>query len=265
MRTKLGSVGLVAGAMASALACYTVSLKVSAERADADRMRAQIASDLRDIRALEAELRTRSRLPQLENWNNDVLALSAPTPKQYAASHVVLASFAPKADAPAAVPSEPAVQYAIADAARTAQQPATIQTASYAADAPVVAPKPQQFGLQRASYRVEAPAPVQIAAVNVTVQPAKLDMRPARERTAAAVEAKASAKPKPAAPEVKKPATSGTKPLPAIQTAKAQTTQTPPAAAPVRVASLGLSDTLASEIESAAAVERAGLQRVSMR
>lgn len=262
MRTKLGSVGLVAGAMASALACYTVSLKVSAERADADRMRAQIASDLRDIRALEAELRTRSRLPQLENWNNEVLALSAPTPKQYAASHVVLASFAPKAATPAAAPREPAVQYAIADAARSAQQPATVQIASYSADAPPATAQPQQFGLQRASYRVETPAPVQAAAANVVAQPAKFEVKPVRERP---TEAKASVKPKSATPQAKKPATSVAEPLPTIQVAKVKTVKTPSAAAPVRVASLGLSDTLASEIESAAAVERAGLQRVSMR
>lgn len=105
MRFRLGTVGMVTAAMVSVLACYTLSLRVSAERSRVEDLRGHIAGQMRDIRALEAELKTRSRLPQLQRWNDDVLALSAPTAKQYADTAIQLASFAPGAPPPTVVPA----------------------------------------------------------------------------------------------------------------------------------------------------------------
>ena len=113
MRMRFGSVGLIAGAMASAIICYTVSLRVAAERSGVAQMRRMIAADLKDIRALEAELRTRARLPQLQRWNDEVLAMSAPTSKQFANNAIALVSYAPKANAPSILPA-PGVQLAVA-------------------------------------------------------------------------------------------------------------------------------------------------------
>src|SRR3546814_18705961 len=75
------------------------------------------------IRQLQSELGTRERLPQIEKWNAEVLALSAPKAGQYLDGAVELAAFAndgrPSLDA--------RLQPAIADgeqAPRNAQGPA---------------------------------------------------------------------------------------------------------------------------------------------
>lgn len=244
---------MVAGAMASALACYTVSLRVSAERADVESIRRQIASDLRDIRALEAELRTRSRLPQLQRWNDEVLAMVPPTAKQFAGSPTMLVAYAPNQPArPAA--QEPVVQFAVASEAAVPME-APIRTVAYTSG-----PRPAATAPAR-------PQPLQLAAakpVKVTVEPvqlAKVESAPAPKATP-----KAAPKAKPAP-----------KPLPETVTAALAAVETPAAkaivksetkprkaaeAAPVRLA--GLSASLIGEIESAAAAERRGFRKVAM-
>lgn len=84
-------VGAVAGA---ALSCYMVSLRVASERAALERVESRILVAKRDIRALDTELVTRGRIRQLERWNVDVLALSAPTERQFLSGEVQLASLA---------------------------------------------------------------------------------------------------------------------------------------------------------------------------
>jgi len=111
MGFRLGTVSMMAATAVAILAFNTLSLHVSAERSKVDRLQRNIAADLRDIRALEAELRTRARLPVLQKWNDNVLAMSAPTAKQFANS-VQLAAFAPGAAEAAA--GAPSVQLALA-------------------------------------------------------------------------------------------------------------------------------------------------------
>lgn len=84
-------VGAVGGA---ALSCYMVSLRVATERADLVRVERQIVDTKRDIRTLETELDTRGRLTQLEDWNSNVLALSAPSSGQFAKDGYALAQLA---------------------------------------------------------------------------------------------------------------------------------------------------------------------------
>lgn len=91
---RLRSAALIAGAMSSALAFYMVSLRVSAERTAVEKLEGRIASNMMAIRQLQSELGTRERLPQLERWNADVLALSAPKAGQYLDGAVELAAFA---------------------------------------------------------------------------------------------------------------------------------------------------------------------------
>ena len=81
-------VGAVGGA---ALSCYMVSLRVATERADLARVERQIVDTKRDIRSLETELDTRGRLTQLEDWNANVLALSAPSSNQFVKDAYTLA------------------------------------------------------------------------------------------------------------------------------------------------------------------------------
>ena len=81
-------VGAVGGA---ALCCYMVSLRVATERADLARVDRQIVAAKRDIRSLQTELGTRGRLTQLEDWNSNVLALSAPSTGQFVKDAFTLA------------------------------------------------------------------------------------------------------------------------------------------------------------------------------
>ena len=86
-------VGWVAGVAAAALGCYMLSLNVAAERAELKKLEWRIVMAKRDIRILQTELGTRGRLQQLESWNANVLALSAPTADQFVDSEVTLARF----------------------------------------------------------------------------------------------------------------------------------------------------------------------------
>src|SRR3546814_17967310 len=96
------------------------------------------------IRQLQSELGTRERLPQIEKWNAEVLALSAPKAGQYLDGAVELAAFAndsrPSLDA--------RLQPAIADgeqAPRTAQ----VRTIAYASVAkPDAAPGDRVSGVE---------------------------------------------------------------------------------------------------------------------
>ncbi|MGL4541096.1 MAG: hypothetical protein ACRCUI_01135 [Polymorphobacter sp.] len=111
--------------MLAALGCYTISLKVSSARADVDKLRAELVADSRDIRMLQSELRTRARLPELQRWNDAVLALSPPSAQQFVRDSVQLASYAPGAVAatapvaqlPARAPSPPPAKLAPVTAA----------------------------------------------------------------------------------------------------------------------------------------------------
>ena len=86
-------VGWVAAVAAAALGCYMLSLNVAAERAELKKLEWRIVMAKRDIRTLQTELGTRGRLQQLENWNANVLALSAPVASQFVDSEVTLARF----------------------------------------------------------------------------------------------------------------------------------------------------------------------------
>lgn len=101
--SRFRTVASVACIAAAALGCYLVSLRVAAERAQADRLDGQLLAAQVDIRHLTTELGTRSRLVQLERWNADVLALTAPKAGQYLAGEMQLASLA----APATDAGEP--------------------------------------------------------------------------------------------------------------------------------------------------------------
>ncbi len=89
---RLKGVGWFGGCVAVVLGFYLVSLQVAAERKKLETVNGQIRSAERDIRALETEFDTRANLAQLERWNGDTLALSAPTAGQFVASESALAS-----------------------------------------------------------------------------------------------------------------------------------------------------------------------------
>jgi hypothetical protein len=94
---RLRPIGWVASVAGAALSFYLVSLQVATERASLASVERRIERTRNDIRRLETEFAARASLPQLEAYNGDVLALSAPTAKQYLTSEVQLASFDPNA------------------------------------------------------------------------------------------------------------------------------------------------------------------------
>lgn len=76
-------VGWVAGVALAATALYLVSLQVASERGRLEQIDRKIAATKREIRQLQTEMGTRASLRQLERWNGEVLALSAPQAGQY--------------------------------------------------------------------------------------------------------------------------------------------------------------------------------------
>lgn len=92
MMRSLGSAGLTLLTLGAGLGLYFVSYSVAQERGQIERYERQIASDRQEMRALQAELRVRSNLPQLERWNVEALALKAPKSGQILESEVQLAS-----------------------------------------------------------------------------------------------------------------------------------------------------------------------------
>ncbi len=108
---SLQSSALIAAALASITACYAVSLRAANERTAIVEARTQIARDTSDLRLLRAELRTRSRLPELQRWNEQVLALAAPRAEQLVTDTVQLASYAVPRTTPA--PTAPVATVAV--------------------------------------------------------------------------------------------------------------------------------------------------------
>ena len=183
------SVGWVAGVGAAALGCYMLSLQVAAERAELARVEGRIVAARQAIRNLQTELGTRGRLQQLEHWNAEVLALSAPVAGQFVANEAVLARLetrepgldrgaevqmasAETAANQAAPPARPAVAAAPAEAARPAPQPVVRRASLAAAEAPA-RPAPIRAALPAPRPQPRAAAPVRTASL--------LDERTTRE------------------------------------------------------------------------------------
>jgi hypothetical protein len=83
-------VGWVAGVALAATALYLVSLQVASERGRLEQIDRKIAATKREIRQLQTEMGTRASLRQLERWNGEVLALSAPQAGQYLSGEAAL-------------------------------------------------------------------------------------------------------------------------------------------------------------------------------
>ena len=89
---RLKGIGWFGSCVAVVLGFYLVSLQVAAERKKLDDVNTRIRTAERDIRALETEFDTRANLAQLEKWNGDTLALTAPIAGQFVGNEAQLAS-----------------------------------------------------------------------------------------------------------------------------------------------------------------------------
>ena len=135
------------------LSCYMLNLRVAAERAELTKLDRRIVATQQSIRALQTEVGTRSRIPQLEEWNSEVLALAAPGTGQYLQRDVSLARFDIRQPQ---LSDQAEVRLASAetgDAARESEAPAVTPAPQRAVAAPPAAVRPE---LRRASL-LEAP------------------------------------------------------------------------------------------------------------
>ena len=222
------SVIWVATVGGAALSCYMVSLRVATERADLAKVEHQILVAKRDIRMLQTELGTRGRMSQLEDWNSNVLALSAPTSAQFVHDDMTLARLE-RHDATVEERTSGDVRMASADTGAAPAQPA--------AEAPkprVVtaiahpAPPPPPSVVHQASYTTGPKSPL-------ATEPKKAEPKPERHAKAAPAKATPATKLAPekklaakAAPDKKTAA----KPAPEKKLAAAKAKPTPEKKAP---------------------------------
>ncbi len=92
-RNWASSAWLVAGTIVVAVTSYSLSLKVANERREMEKLARQNVSLESDLKALDAELRVRMRMPQLQRWNDSVLGLVPISATQYLDSPVRLTSY----------------------------------------------------------------------------------------------------------------------------------------------------------------------------
>lgn len=123
---RFRALGWVAGIASAATGLYLISLQVAAERAKLEEVDRRIAAAHRDMRQLQTELGTRASLRQLEKFNAETLALSAPRASQYVHGDTQLAALTMDATAPSA---NPLVAVATVVAARAEPTQAPVATA----------------------------------------------------------------------------------------------------------------------------------------
>jgi hypothetical protein len=179
------SVVWVAAVGGAALGCYMLSLQVATERADLAKVERQIIATKQQIRSLQTELGTRGRLSQLEQWNADVLALSAPASAQFLQDEFTLARLDRREPT---IADQVEVRMASADTVSPpvpvqahAPPPAPVREPKAAPEAePALpaAPQIQSATVHRASLTVTAPTAVAAPAPRA-VKPAK-PAKPAR-------------------------------------------------------------------------------------
>jgi len=123
MRQYLSAILWIACTTFVVAGAQVVTTRAAAERRAVTKLNITLVENTVRIRELEAELRTRAGLPELQRWNDAVFQLSAAQGGQILQSPMQLAAFAARPEAP------PAVRYAVADAGASAEtapvEPAT--------------------------------------------------------------------------------------------------------------------------------------------
>ena len=138
---RLRPLGWIAAVALAAIVFYLVSLRVAAERGALEAVDHQILTAQNDIRRLQTEFGTRASLRQLERWNGDVLALTAPTAAQYLDGEVALASLDSGGTFEALNKGKPVVQ--------------TAQVSAQARPSPVATPAPGEPVFTRAIVTID--------------------------------------------------------------------------------------------------------------
>lgn len=178
-------VAWVAAIGTAALGCYMLSLRVASERAELTGLERKIVNTQKAIRSLQTELETRGRVTQLQQWNDDILALTPPAAGQYLESQMMLARFEAR--------PTPALENPAEVRMAAAETPTPAPSVTPPAQRAVAAPQPPRTAtVQRASLDVPTSTtePQPRRAAPATAQPARppaaKPATPARTRTAAA-------------------------------------------------------------------------------
>lgn len=193
---RLKGLGWFGSCVTIVLGFYLVSLQVAAERKKLDVVNGRIRAAERDIRALETEFDTRANLVQLERWNGDTLALSAPTAGQFVSDEAQLASL--NVNAPGTEVETAALVVPSVPGAQPGEPAATLSVgAATPAPTPVTpAPAVRHAAVQMAAATISAPAPrptvVKAAAVQVFEPVRAAPATVAKDRLATAARAKAA-------------------------------------------------------------------------
>ena len=211
---------------AAAIACYMVSLQVATERADLTRVESQIIAAKRDIRTLQTELGTRGRMSQLEHWNAEVLALSAPTAAQFLPDQVTLARF----DQPETTLQERSAQVRMA--AAEVVEDSVAPTAPVIRAAAPAAAEPQPL-VRQASFTPDLP---RSTAATEKKPEAKAAPKPKVEQAKAEKPAVKPASAKPAATAKSEPKQAKAAAPAPVKKAEAKAETKAPAKAPVKTA-----------------------------
>jgi hypothetical protein len=237
------SVIWVAAVGGAALGCYMVSLRVATERADLARVERQIVAAKSDIRSLQTELGTRGRMTQLEDWNSNVLALSAPSSEQFVRDQMTLARLERHEPSVAEQSAEIRMASAETGAAAAPADPGGAAKPAESKPAPRIvtaiapaAPPPAPTLVHQASYTPAASAKLKPADAAPAASPEKMPAKPVTTAASA----------KPVRPE---PATAA-KPAPVRVATVAKPDKAAPAPAkakpaPVRVATAAKPDKVA--------------------
>lgn len=203
---RLRGFGWLALIFFAVLGCYLVSLQVAVERNRLGEVNAAILGTRHEIRQLETEFATRSSLRQLERWNGETLALSAPQEGQYLKGERQLASF----DGGMLPDADGASPTMLALVAASDRLPAEVVTASDVAPAAalplvqaVTAAATPTATLQRAVVTTPTPA------VRVSVQ--KVASAPKPAATKPAQTARQATRPAPADPVMARMAAADTR------------------------------------------------------
>ena len=154
MRQYLSALLWITGTTIVVAGAQVITTRAAAERRAVTRLNIELVENTSRVRELEAELRTRAGLPELQRWNDAVFQLAAPQGGPILRSPVQLASFAARPE------SAPTVQFAVAEIGPAA--PGSIPPAAGSAPPPA-GPAPAQPGstarLVRTSFG-DAQAPV---------------------------------------------------------------------------------------------------------
>lgn len=175
---RFRALGWAAGIAAASTGLYLISLQVAAERAKLEAVDSRISAAQREMQRLKTELSTRASYRQLEKWNDEDLAMAAPTAAQYFKSESQLASLSPDSLAPATETLVPRAQLAAATAKPAAPAPAApmaepavpqVRNANFVPAAPAIVGTAKA---QRVSAVVTADSPAKPERIAAVARPA---------------------------------------------------------------------------------------------